>query len=90
MGSTKGSYNAEYLAGSLVQIATRRELEEFRQSWKYHHPITEEQLEFAGKIAKVKEVGFYHGGDELYILENIPGIWHEKCLRYQHSKNNGE
>ena len=23
----------------------------------------------------------YHGGDVLYVLENVPGTWHEDCLR---------
>ena len=27
------------------------------------------------------EVSFYFGGDELYRLKDIPGIWHEVCLR---------
>ena len=26
-------------------------------------------------------VGFYHGGDALYELEGVPGVWHEVCLR---------
>jgi hypothetical protein len=38
-------------------------------------------LAFAGKVAEVENVGFYHGGDALYILKGIPGIWHERCLR---------
>jgi hypothetical protein len=38
-------------------------------------------LKFADKIAKVKSVGFYHGGDELYELEGVLGTWHEQCLR---------
>jgi hypothetical protein len=38
-------------------------------------------LKFADKIAKVKSVGFYHGGDELYELKGVPGTWHEQCLR---------
>lgn len=24
---------------------------------------------------------YYHGGDELYALREIPGTWHERCLR---------
>jgi hypothetical protein len=28
----------------------------------------------------VKDVGFYHGGDELYQVAGIPGTWHEECL----------
>lgn len=38
-------------------------------------------MKFADKIAKVKSVGFYHGGDVLYELKGVPGIWHEQCLR---------
>jgi hypothetical protein len=43
-------------------------------------PLQPEQLAHAGAIAEVEEVGFYHGGDVLYNLKNIPGIWHEQCL----------
>jgi hypothetical protein len=25
-------------------------------------------------------VGFYHGGDELYELASVPGIWHEQNI----------
>jgi hypothetical protein len=25
-------------------------------------------------------VGFYHGGDPLYSLDGVPGVWHERCL----------
>ena len=39
-----------------------------------------EQLDYAGRVAKVKEVTFFHGGDEIYALEGIPGVWHEECL----------
>jgi hypothetical protein len=28
----------------------------------------------------VTSVRYYHGGDVLYELEGIPGIWHEACL----------
>ncbi len=81
MGATKGKYNAEYPVGSFVRIATRSSLEQFRKEWKYHHPLQEEQLAFANMIALIKKVGFYHGGDELYVLEGVPGIWHEECLK---------
>ena len=37
-------------------------------------------MPYAGTVARVATVGFYHGGDVLYTLENIPGIWHEVCL----------
>ena len=38
------------------------------------------QLPYAGKIAKVKAVDFFTGGDEIYTLQGIPGVWHEECL----------
>ena len=28
-----------------------------------------------------ERVGYYHGGDVLYELEGVPGVWHEVCLR---------
>ena len=37
-------------------------------------------MEYAGATANVKDVSFYHGGDQLYVLENVPGIWNEPCL----------
>ena len=73
-------YAGRYAAGSILKIASRKKLEEFRKSRKLHNPLTPEQLEFAGYIAKVENVGFYEVGDALYILQGIPGIWHEACL----------
>lgn len=81
MGKTKGPYSEEYPEGTVVRIASRQELEQFQKTWKFHHPLKKKQLIFADRIAKVKDVGFYHGGDELYELEGIPGIWHEQCLK---------
>jgi hypothetical protein len=31
-------------------------------------------------MTRIKSVGYYHGGDELYWLEEIPGTWHEENL----------
>jgi len=73
-------YKEEFPAGSRVQIVNRLALEQFLQTWKFHNPLKPEQLEFAGKTAKVLNVGFYHGGDPLYVLDGIPGVWHEQCL----------
>jgi hypothetical protein len=63
-----------------VRIRDRSTLEAFRQEWRWHHSLDVEQLPFAGRQSTVKSVRFYHGGDELYELEGIPGIWHEQCL----------
>jgi hypothetical protein len=46
----------------------------------FHHPLTEDQLPYAGVQSRVVDVGFYHGGGELYRVEGVPGIWHESCL----------
>ena len=80
MGKTRGPYKEEFPIGSLVKIATRSSLEDFMRTWKLHNKLMPEQLEYAGKSGKIKSVGFYHGGDELYQIEGVPGIWHECCL----------
>jgi hypothetical protein len=79
-GKTQGPYHEEFPVGIVVRVAERQALEEFAQVWKYHHPLQPHQLEFAGCIAQVATIDFYHGGDELYSLEGIPGTWHEVCL----------
>lgn len=80
MGKTKGPYKEEFPVGTKVRIADRPRLEEFLNEWKLHNPLKATQLEFAGTQAKVKTVSFYHGGDELYTLEEVPGLWHEENL----------
>jgi hypothetical protein len=79
-------YDADYPEGTLVKIVTLQDLESFRDSWRFHHPIQPEQLEYANRIVRVKSVGYYHGGDVLYQLEGIPGTWHERCLRAVENK----
>jgi hypothetical protein len=81
MGKKKGPYNAEFSEGTIVRIADEGSLKQFLRDWRWHNPLTVEQLQFAGRPAKVRSIGFYHGGDELYELEGIPGVWHEECLR---------
>ena len=81
MGKTHGPYKPEYPAGTQVQIVAREALEAFAREWKWHHPLEPHQLSFAGQIARVNDVTFYHGGDELYQLEGVPGLWHEENLR---------
>jgi hypothetical protein len=73
-------YKAEFPAGSKVRIAELLRLREFQQTWKYHHKLAPAQFEFAGQVAEVEKVGFYHGGDVLYELRGVPDIWHEERL----------
>lgn len=73
-------YKATFPAGSKVRVVSKSALETFMREWKYHHKLQPEQLAFAGAAATVKSVGFYHGGDPLYNLDDIPGTWHESCL----------
>jgi hypothetical protein len=80
MGRTRGAYEAEFPVGSTVQIVGAEELNEFARTWRYHHPLTPEQLEFAGRTAVVENVAFYHGGDEIYKLRGLCRHWHEQCL----------
>lgn len=80
MGKTRGMYNAEYPVGTQVNILQRDKLLIFQAEWKWHNPLTTEQLKYAGMTAQVKTFNYYHGGDELYTLMDIPGIWHEECL----------
>lgn len=80
MGKTKGPYEPEYPEGTFVTIADHATLERFLLDWRYHNKLQAEQLAFADQRARVKNVSFYHGGDELYVLDGVPGIWHEECL----------
>lgn len=73
-------YKESFPVGTWVRIAEREVLDAFLKAWKSHNPLKSEQLTFAGKVAEVENVGFYHGGDALYMLKGIPGIWHEQCL----------
>lgn len=74
------AYKSRFETGSVVRIEAREVLEKFMRTWKYHHKLQPEQLEFAGHSAKVLRVSFYHGGEVLYELDGVPGIWHERCL----------
>lgn len=81
MRTERGPYNAEFPVGTRVRIAERAFLEEFRKTWRYHHPLQPDQLPCAGVVAEVEKIGYYHGGDELYWLKGVPGVWHERCLK---------
>ena len=73
-------YNEAYPVGSRVRVVSRSALDAFGRDWKFHHPLESVQMNYAGTATTVLKVGFYHGGDSLYFLENLPGIWHEQCL----------
>lgn len=80
MGKTKGLNKAEFEVGTEVRIASRAFLEEFLEAGQYHNELEPQQVAFAGRVARVKAVDFFTGGDEIYTLEDIPGVWHEECL----------
>ena len=80
MGAKKGPNVAEFPVGSNVRVKDKEFLLEFMKNWKYHNPLQPDQLRYSGRKAKVSNVGFYFGGDELYRLKGIPGVWHEICL----------
>ncbi|MGD1107227.1 MAG: hypothetical protein ABR865_09285 [Terracidiphilus sp.] len=73
-----------------MRVISRAALERFAQERSYHHKLLPEQMEFAGAAATVKKVSFYHGGDQLYVLENLPGIWNEPCLESLNLETNRE
>lgn len=74
-------YHSAFNGGENVAIADLGTLREFQKSWKWHHPLSDEQLAYAGKRDWISKVGYYHGGTPLYEFASIPGIWHESCLR---------
>ena len=74
------AYKEKFPVGTTVRIAERPELDQFLREWQFHHKLEAKQLAFAGRTARVRDVGFYHGGDVLYTLAGVPGIWHEACV----------
>jgi hypothetical protein len=73
-------YREKFPVGSKVRIKDAAQLEEFKRTWKLHHPISSEQIACGGRLDSVVSVGFYHGGDVLYQLQSAPGTWHEELL----------
>jgi hypothetical protein len=49
------------------------------ESWRYHH-----KLQGTARVCRTINKGggswLYHGGDPVYKLEGIPGLWLEQCL----------
>jgi hypothetical protein len=79
-------YNERFPKGSKARVADLTRLEEFMKTWRLHHKLQPEQLEYAGRVAVVTHVGFYHGGDPIYTLSEIPGLWLDQCLVEPESK----
>jgi hypothetical protein len=73
-------YKEDFPVGSRVRIRNVNALREFQRTWQFHNKLQPEQLDYAGRLTEVVGVGFYHGGDVLYELADVPGIWHEQCL----------
>lgn len=80
MGKTNGPCKEEFPKGSMVRIASRSRLEYFLRTWQLHNKLQPYQIDYADQIVQIESVRFYHGGDELYELKDVPGIWHEQCL----------
>jgi hypothetical protein len=74
-------YKASFDVGAHVAIVDRQALDTFSRTWRFHNALQPEQLTYAGKIARVAKVAFHHGGDPLYELRGVPGVWHEVCLQ---------
>ena len=74
-------YKEAFPKGTRVRIADRAFLELFRSEWKFHHKLQPDQLDYAERETRVADVGFYHGGDPVYELEDVPGLWLEQTLR---------
>ncbi|MBZ5673267.1 MAG: hypothetical protein LAP61_03390 [Acidobacteriia bacterium] len=78
---TDTPYHEKFPVGTSVRIADLLTLREFHRTWNYHNKLQEQQLACHDQIAVASQVGFYHGGDVLYELEGVPGVWHECCLQ---------
>jgi hypothetical protein len=76
-------YQEKFPVGTIVCVKSREFLEDFQRTWNLHHPIESRQIGFAGSKDVVRSVGFYHGGDVLYQLQDAPGTWHERCLELE-------
>ena len=80
MGKTKGLNKAEFEVGSEVRIADRAFSRVFSKPGSTTTSSSPSSSNTPAASAKVKDVTFFHGGDEIYTLEGIPGVWHEECL----------
>ena len=51
-------YQEQFPVGTTVRISERAELERFRREWQLHHKLEAKQLSWAGRMARVRNVGF--------------------------------
>ena len=72
--------NPKFPQGTRVKVVDRKRLIDFSATWNKHHPLQSEQLEYADRVAIVKSIGWYFGGDPVYSLEGLPGSWLDPCL----------
>ena len=59
-------YKELYPVGTEVRVLPRGKLEDFQRTWRYHHALQDGQLPYAGAVARIATVAFYHGGEVLY------------------------
>ena len=80
MGKSKGPYNPEYPAGTMVRIAARLILEDFEHNWKYHNKLDPCNSNTPGRSPKSSQWVSITGVMSFINLKGYPGIWHEVCL----------
>jgi hypothetical protein len=80
MAPENNPYREKFPLGSNVRIKDAARLEDFKRTWKLHHPISSKQIACGGRLDRVVQVGFYQGGDVIYQLKSAPGTWHEELL----------
>lgn len=64
----------------MVRVIDRELLEVVLRERRGHPPLEERQLEYAGRLVRIRGVGFYHEEGQIYDLEGLPGFWDEECL----------
>jgi hypothetical protein len=69
----------KFQAGDRVRIKSLEILQEFTLHPVYQ-PLQESQFKYADKLAVIAESSMYHGGNILYQLKGVPGIWHQDLL----------
>ena len=75
------AYFPAFIAGERVRIKPASFLRTYLPpEWQWHHPLSSEQIGFAGEEASIIEVSFYHCGNVLFRLQGVPGYWHEACV----------